>query len=423
MKKIFYPILLLFVFATSATAQDENLRYYDYIYLDNIKSVKFHVRGLFTSMPIISLGSFSQLELTFDDLEGDQKDYTYSIVHCNADWTPSQLFMNDYIDGFDDIDIRDFDFSFNTKSIYTNYWLRFPNEDIRLTKSGNFLLKVYEDEEEKQLAITRRFMVVDPSVTIEPDVVRPAAVSKSRTHQEIDFLITHEGFEIRNPRSELAVTVLQNGRWDTAITGLTPLFSRAEEQSFDYQDKIVFPAGKEFRYVDLRSVDFGSESIQHFEFIDGQYEAQLRTSKKRGSSGYLEIEDINGNFVIDNFDEDDPDLESEYINVLFSLYSPSEMYDQEIYVFGGLTDWQLKPEFRMVYNPANHTYVTKAKLKQGFYNFMYAALPANTENIDFEETEGDWFETNNDYTILVYYRPFGGRYDELIGASTFNSRL
>lgn len=422
MKKILYAILM-FVCPLAVLAQDEGLRYYDYVYLDNIKSVKFHVSGLFTSMPILTLDSYGQLELSFDDLDGDQKDYTYAVVHCNADWTPSVLFENDYLDGFPEDDIRDFDFSFNTKSIYTNYRVQFPNRNLRVTKSGNYLMKVYEDEGKKRLAITRRFMVVEQAVTIAPDVVRPANVSKTRTHQEIDFLITHKGYEIRNPRTELAVTVLQNGRWDNAITGLTPMFSRVEEQSFDFQDKIVFPGGKEFRFADLRSLRFATQGVARTAFENGEYSIDLRADEKRSSKGYLEIEDINGSFVIDNLDEDEPDLESEYVNVLFTLYSAGEMYDQDIFIFGGLTDWQLKPEFRMTYNPANHSYVARVKLKQGFYNYLYAALPMGSDQLDFEETEGDWFETNNDYTILAYYRPFGGRYDQLIGSVTFNSRF
>lgn len=424
MKKFLFSFLLSSL-AFGAVAQDEGLRYYDYVYLDNIKSVKFNVRGLFTSLPIITLEGRAQLVMTFDDLDGDYKDYRYAVVHCNADWTPSNLFENDYVDGFPENDIDNYDFSFKTSSIYTNYNFAFPNDDIQLTKSGNYLLKVYEDEDERRLAITRRFMVVDNRVTIVPDVVRPADVSKTKTHQEIDFFITHEGFEIRNPRTELAVTVLQNGRWDNAITGLVPLFSRPEEQSFDYQDKIVFPAGKEFRPADLRSIQFGTPDIEEAYFDENTqtYQVTLRGDKKRGPLVYREFPDVNGQFIIDNLDENNPDLMSHYVEVLFSLYSPGEMYDEDIYIFGGLTDWQLKPEFRMTYNPAVSAYVAKVKLKQGYYDYYYAALPKGSDQIDLEVTEGDWYETRNNYTILVYYRPFGGRYDQLIGSVSFNSRL
>lgn len=416
-------LLLAFFWPGLSFSQDEGLRNFDYVYLDYIKSVKFHVQGLVLSMPVLNLNSGAALELSFDDLEGDAKNYTYSVVHCNADWTPSNLIEPEYIDGFTEGDIRDFAYSFKAKTIFTNYRLNFPNNDMRITKSGNYLLKVYENEGRKRLAITRRFMVVEPIVSVIPDVVRPAQVSKGDTHQEIDFRITHKNFEIRNPRQELSVTVLQNGRWDNAITGLQPIFIRQEEQIYDYQDKVVFSAGKEFRYADLRSLRYGSESIEFIEFIDNQYEVVLRRDEKRNHVRYLEVEDINGNFVIETFDDDDFDLESDYANVLFSLYSPTELYDQDVYMFGALTDWQLKPEFKMVYNPAVSSYVGKVKLKQGYYNYLYATLPRGAQRPDFEETEGDWFETRNTYTILVYYRPFGDRFDRLIGAYSFGSRI
>jgi hypothetical protein len=415
-------LLTLVLAGLGLRAQDENLRYYDYVYLSNIKSVRFHVAGLLLSMPIMNMNTSTGLKLSFDDMDGDTKNYVYSVVHCDANWQPSNLSEAEYINGFHEADIETFDFSFKTRSIYTHYWLTLPNEDMAFTQSGNYLLKVYENEGSRRLAITRRFMVVDNKVSVIPNMVRPANVSKNETHQEIDFTITHKDFEIRNPRTELSVTILQNGRWDNAITGLQPQFSRMEEQVYDYQDKIVFPAGREFRFADLRSMRVASGRVEFIEFENEHPIATLYTDKKRINSGHLEIDDLNGNYVIQTLDDDDHDLESDYVTVWFKLYSPTEMYEQDIYVFGGLTDWQLKPEFKMVYNPAISSYVGRAYLKQGYYDYLYAALPKGASAPDFEETEGNWFETDNLYTVLVYYKPFGGRFDQLIGSYSFNSR-
>lgn len=421
-KKALPLAMALFVLVHRASAQDDYVNY-NYTYLDNIKTVQFHVEGLVLSQPIYYLNSGSPLELAFDDLNPDYREYVYRVVHCNADWTPSDLVSSEYLDGFEEEIIENYEYSFKSKTLYTHYSVFLPNEDMRFTKSGNYLLLVYDNEDERRLAFVRRFMVVEPVVNIQPEVVRPAMVSKSDTHQEIDFSVIHRGFEIRNPRTELSVTVLQNGRWDNAISDLKPLFSRAEEQVFDYQNKVIFPAGKEFRYLDLRSLRYGTENIAQIEFLNDRYEVTLYTDEKRSRSGYLEFEDINGNFVIDNFDDRDATLESEYASVLFSLASPGEMYDYDVYLFGAFTEWLLKPEFKMVYNPAVNAYVGKAYLKQGYYNYMYAAVPKTGGEIDFEPIEGNWYETRNDYTILVYYRPFGGRYDRLIGALTFSSRI
>ena len=235
------------------------------------------------------------------------------------------------------------------------------------------------------------------------------------------------------------------------------MFSRFEEQSFDYQNKIVFPAGKEFRYLDLRGVKYKDPRLVSVTESNSQYEAVVERDKKRGNEAHFERFDINGSFIIENTDErgrlfiqrsDDIDLQpnttiqrqlnlnntndflsnvhhlqSEYVDVLFSLYSPGEMYGEDLYIFGGLTDWEFKPAFKMTYNPMVSAYVAKVKLKQGYYDYIYAAVSQETKKADFEVTEGNWHETENEYTILVYYRPFGSRYDQLIGISSVSSRF
>ncbi len=458
--KYVLTLLVLFFFQPSFS-QDENLRYYDHTYIDDIKSVKLYVDGYVLGMPILFLGDPTPMVLSFDDVSGDDiKDYTYAVVHCNADWTPSSLSELEYIEGFSEDRIENFEYSFKAKSIYTHYWVILPNEDIAFTKSGNYLLKIYEDEEDKRLVITRRFVVVDKQVEIVPRMSRPAMVSKSNTHQEIDFTVIHKNFEIRSPRQELTAVVLQNGRWDNAIGDLKPLFSRFEEQSFDYQNKIVFPAGKEFRFLDLRGLRFRDPKLVSVTENNGQFSATIEREKKRGNIAHFERFDINGNFIIENTDErgrlfiqratdvdatinlggpseterqaaifgaDNPELsihslQSEYVDVLFTLYSPGEMYGEDLYIFGGLSEWQFKPEFKMAYNPIISSYVGKVTLKQGYYDYLYAAVSQKDGKADFEVTEGDWHETENEYTIFVYYRPFGSRFDQLIGVQIFNSR-
>ncbi len=444
------------------------------------------------SMPIIGVGQSTPMVLSFDDISGeDYIDYVYTVAHCDQDWQPSRLSEFEYIDGFTENDINNYEYSYKTKSIYTYYWFSIPNEDITFTKSGNYLLHIFEEEGMVPI-ITRRFIVVDSKVSVVPKMSRPAVVSKNQSHQEIDFTVVHDDFEIRNPRQELTAVVLQNGRWDNAITELKPLFSRFNEQRFDYQDKIVFPAGKEFRFLDLRGIQYPSPGITVTE-KDNVFEATIERDKKRGNTAHFERYDINGDFIIENRDErgrlyldrtlnsnaslspeverefsqrlsgattqierdriaqernvllqnqaaeeqarqfrifgvdtqvdEVHNLQSEYVDVLFTLYSPGEMYDEEIYIYGGLSDWELKPEFKMVYNQMINSYVGKVRLKQGYYDYIYAAIPKGKTVPDFEVTEGDWYETENEYTILIYYRPFGSRYDQLIGISSFSSRF
>ena len=414
--------ILLTAFGGSLNAQEEVLLR-DHVYLPNIRSVKFYLNDLVLTYPIIDLNSPGRLVLQFDDLDGDVKRYSYTLIHCNADWTPSALSPAEYLAGFQEETIDNYDYSFNTVAEFTHYWLTIPNEDFAFTLSGNYVLVVYEDEDERRPAITRRFVVAEGGVQIDARVVRPARVELSDTHQEVDFVVYHQGFEIRNPRTEVVAHVLQNGRWDNAVTDLTPLFVYRERLSFDYQDKVVFPAGKEFRYADLRSLRFPTEGVAWVEETPRGWEVGLLQDRIRAYAAYVERRDINGKFVIETHDDDDQDLEADYAHVFFSLYSPTEMEDVDVYLFGGLTDWELKPEFRMVYNPAVSAYVVKPLLKQGYYDYVYVTVPKGKQAPpDWTETEGDWYETENEYTILVYYRPFGARYDRLIGATTISSR-
>lgn len=411
-------------------AQDEGLRYENFIYKSNIQTVQFHIDGLLTSYPILDLGASTPLLLSFDDLDGDSKNYTYSVEQCNMYWEPSNLAQMEYIDGFTEERIEDYEFSFNTLQPYTHYRLAFPNNRMRFTKSGNYLLKVYDNENGKSLAITRRFVVVEPLVGIAPRMVRPNVAGKMQTHQEIDFVVNHEKLKINRPMQEIRAAVLQNGRWDNAITDLPPFLYRPNELIYDYQDKIVFPAGKEFRPLDIRSMRYRAQGIASIQQTDDNYEITLQKDLKRVNDAYFQRVDIDGNFVIENNDRSnlDPDLTCNYAEVLFPLSSPQPFYDYDVYIVGALSDWQLKPEFKMVYNNAVNAYVAKVQLKQGYYDYMYGLVPvknkAKTTPVpDFSEIEGNWYETENQYTILIYYRPFGERYDRVIGAATFNSNL
>ena len=419
-----YKVLLLFFLFLSfngVAQEDDNLKNIDYVYKDNIRSVKFHAGGLFLSQPIVELDSDAFLELSFDDLDADSKDYVYTIVHCDADWTPSNLVDMDYIDGFTEEKIINYTYSFNTLKSFTHYSLLLPNENFGWTKSGNYLLKVYEDEDEKELAITRRFMVVEPMFAINAQFVSPSNVSKLKTHHEIDFVVSHKGIKIQNPRQDVKVAILQNGRWDNAITGLQPLFIKGESLIYDFQDKVVFPAGKEYRFADLRSLRYRMTKVEEIQEYEDGYDVFLFRDKDRSNTPYLSDEDVNGNFLIENLNENDNRLEADYANVIFSLISREPFENKDLYIVGGLTDWQIKDNFKLEYIEKDQAYEADLLLKQGFYNYAYALVDRETGKVDLQSLEGNWYETENEYTILVYFRPFGSRYDRLVGWTTLDS--
>lgn len=399
----------------------------------NLRTVKCHLAGFPIANPIININS-GKIQLSFDDMEGDVVNYTYDVTICNKNWEKTKLEPLEYKDGYTRGDLDEYDFSYNTYTDYTHYRLIFPNGEMSVTRSGNYLLNVYNEDDE--LVIVRRFLVVEPLVNVFTTMNLPVNIIKQHTHQEIDFKVTYKDVAIQTPMTDISATILQNGRWDNAIQDIQPRYSRLEELDFDYQDKIVFDAGKEFRYADLRNFRNKTATVARLEALEDGFDIYLYTDENREDLAHFAYKDINGKYIIQNkravslnvkefstnstYDENH-DLVSDYAFVFFSLDAPRKFDDADVYIFGELSDWQLKDEFKMKYNEANQVYAQRVILKQGYYNYNYTVVPKKSKEISFVETEGNWYETENEYTILIYYTPFGARNDRLIAVHSFSS--
>lgn len=422
----YFLLSFFFIGAYCAEAQPqfEKLVYEDRVYADHIRSVQFYIDGFPLDDPIINIDDQNRLSLLFDDINNQVEDYFYTIIHCDMDWNPSRLNSMEYLDGFAEERIDNYEFSFKTLVPYINYALRFPNQDMAYTKTGNYLLVVYKRDRQNIPIISRRFVVYDTKLLMEGRLSRPTKVSKQRTHQEIDFTVYRDPkFIIQNPMQSLRAAVLQNGRWDNAITDLKPIFIRGNEFVFDYQDKIVFPAGKEFRFIDLRSLRYRNFNIAEIIERPNGHDVFMKTDRERGLEAYLRINDANGKFTIENQDRGDAFLSADYADVIFSYKVSDPSFDKDIYLRGSFNDWQLSPTYRMVFNDRINAYVLKVPLKQGYYNYEYVYLDpaASIPEADISISEGHWHETENNYTLLLYYRPFGARYDQVIGYLKINS--
>jgi Domain of unknown function (DUF5103) len=390
--------------------------------LGNIATVRLFLNGAETSYPILQLGGGAGLTLSFDDLDNEVRNFNYSLVHCNADWKPSNLQDQEFIEGFKEDRISNYRFSTNTDVKFVHYALNLPNENMRWTKSGNYVLKVFENNKSAEPILLRRFVVVENAMQVIPKVVVTSSVQKSSTHQEIDFTVKQGDLKATNPQVELFATVLQNGRWDNALMNVKPVFTRGDDVIFDYQDKIVFPGMKEFRYLDLRSLRYKTDRVQDLEEREDGYSVRLRTDKIRAYSAYIYTADANGNYVIANVhDVSNGELSADYAEVTFSLARNASFEDGDVYIFGGLTDWETRDDNKMKYNEKTKAYEVTMLLKQGYYNYTYAFVKKGAIELDFQEIEGNSYETENDYTILVYYRPFGSRYDRVVAAQTVNT--
>ncbi len=418
------PLLVSVVFLLTCLSMVQRvgaqaeLRYEDEVYLENIKSVKFHHEGLLTSLPIIDLNSGAQLVLSFDDIYGGDRDYSYKVIHCDKDWRPSSIDEMEYIDGFNDERIDGFAYSVGTKMDYTHYVVSLPNRNLTWRLSGNYVL-VVRDDDAGELALTRRFMVVEPKVKIAAQAVKAIKASQVNTHQEIDFVVNHKDFYISNPQREIFVTVMQNGNWHRSIQNIQPRVVTGYDLNFERTEQITFPGLKEFRGVDLRSVRSKGYGILQIDNYPDGYEAIVALDRNRNGQSDFDYNDLNGQYLVETLDDNMDDIKAEYVDVLFSLASRDEILDQKVCVVGAFNDWKCKAEYVMSYNYDNQLYNAYVLLKQGYYDYQYVLV--GREGVDFEFFEGNSFSTRNEYTILVYLRSYADRYDRLIGVSSFVS--
>jgi hypothetical protein len=375
--------------------------------------------SIYDPSPVISLNSGDRLKLSFDLFSTNSEFFNYTFVHCNRNWEASDLQQMEYISGNLMGEITSISFSTNTYQKYTHYALNFPTAGMGLTKSGNYILKVFRNFDETDLVLTRRFMVLDNQTKIEASIKSATNAEFRYTHQEIDFTVDYEGFQIPNPFLDVNVTILQNNSWNNAIYNLKPLFVNSNELSFNYEDKNLFPGTNEFRFFDIRSLrTFSSQVVK--KYTDSVQNAVLKPDETRYHLGYLRWLDYNGKRDIVNADGIDIVEDGDYAMIHFYLKSKNIAEFGDVYVYGELTDWQLKDEFKMKYWPDYEMYGVSALLKQSYYNYHYV-LKDKDGNIDYTFTEGNHQETENDYTILVYHKNVFYGYDELIGALNRNS--
>ncbi len=393
----------------------------DTIYHKDVASLRLFSENAPLGIAIIELNGGASLVLQFDDLRSGNRRFRYEIFHADKNWNQDDLNEIDYIQGFNRSQIKTFAYSTNRNIDYTHYSLRIPNADWRPKISGNYLMHVYEDlgKDQREYIFTRRFMINDKKVTIQPLLVRPTDLAKYRTHHEFDVNVNIKEFPIYNSRTEITLAVMQNGRWNTLIGDLKQNRDKVDHLVFDYIDKISFPAGKEFRYFDIRSLRFRSRFVKKITENTDETIVTLTADKVRDQFNFVTDPDADGNYTIYNNDRPDGNISSEYAWVDFTLQSP-EFTENKVYLFGAFTDWQCKEDFLMKYDLASSSYLGSAFLKQGYYNYTYAVMDRQGR-YDLSTVDGDWYETENEYQFMIYYRPFGSRYDQLISYKTLKS--
>lgn len=418
--KMRLSLFILFIIS-SALSFSQNLFLDNYVYKTNIKAVKMEVAEWEVSYPIIDLNSNNQLQLSFDDLSDEIKDYSYKIIHCNADWTQSSLAENEYLNGFFENQIRSPRSSFNTFTYFYHYKLLIPNNDVQLKLSGNYIIKVYEDYDESNLVLERRFSVSENQVQITANIKRAILAKYRSSHQQVDFKVLTKDLIISDPYNDIKVAVVQNNIWQLAKTDLLPQFVRDGELVYENIEDNSYMAYNEFRYFDMKSLKYLQEHIAKIFFEDDEYFVRLMDDDIKRFKVYLSESDINGAYIVRNREYDDFEVDADFAKVYFYLPMAEPVVEGDLYVFGELTNWQTSEANKMIYSYERKAYQLMLTLKQGYYNYEYVFVNKEQNIFDPQFIEGSHYETENNYSIYVYYRGIGDEYDRLIGFRTFNS--
>jgi hypothetical protein len=419
MKATTFLLLLLLQAAFPATAQ-RNSGFKP----PQIRSAKLYKNGDQTSFPALVLYSSDLLELHFDDLDNTTKNYYYSFQLCNADWTPSMLTPFEYIKGFQNVRINTYRNSSISGTRYVHYSATIPDRNTFPTRSGNYLLKVFLDGDTSKLAFTKRFVVVQSLAAVSAQVQQPFNARLFRTGQKLSIAVqTDNRIQIFSP-SDLKIVVLQNDNWKTSLFIDRPTITRGNYYEYSDEAQTALPAGKEFRYIDLRSMRLRSDRMTDIRNIMDTTHIYVKPDANRGGQAYIYYRDLNGHYVIESMENVNPFWQAEYGYVHFTYYPPNNrmLEGSDVYLFGELTNYGMDTSAVMTFNPERGAYEKALFLKQGFYNYNYMTLPKGGNGYpDFSQTEGDNWSTENSYVVLVYYRPFGNRADELIGYTSLNS--
>lgn len=417
-----YLLICLLIF----TGMDSEAQTPDSVYMLNIYSAKLFLRGNQLAYPTISPNGSNQLELEFDDLDADVKSYYYTYQLCNADWTPVQVSTFDYIRGFAQNQITDYHYSSVALIRYTHYHAVLPENNSRITQPGNYMLKVYLNNDTSRLAFTKRLLVVENLVSVSAQLLMPLNPQYTYTHQKLQFIVNSKALNISSPFQQIHVVVLQNNRWDNAIYMGKPSFYSGTSYTYNSDDIPVFPGGNQWRYLDLQSFRYQSDRIAKVDYQKNGDIIYVRADKDRSGQPYYFYADNNGAYFIQSADLINSDWQGDYGRVRFAFIPPDNIpfEDKDVYLLGEFTGYKINEANKMTFNALSGAYEGSALLKMGFYNYAYvtvnnqgpAAMPS------FEFTEGNHFETENNYDILVYYRPLGGRADQLVGIYSLNSK-
>lgn len=417
----FYSLLFLSLLCCTLNISAQSVDTETKIFYPDFKTLKIQVADDFLAPPIIHLNSNEQITITFDEIFDDVRYMQYRLIHCNADWQPSQLLDSEIVDGFNIANVNDYAFSSNTFIHYVNYLITIPNQDIKPLVSGNFLLQVFPENDPDDIILQARFCIDEAKVKISGETTSRTDLGYNDIYQQVNFKIDQKNYTIRDPYNDIIAVVEQNGRNDNKAIIAHPQRVLGSEIYYEHIPQLIFKAGNEFRRFETVRANYPGMNVDSTRYIDDSYNAYLKIDEPRANQSYYYDQTQYGRYMIDEYNSTDANLGADYIMTHFSLDLPYVM-NADIYIDGELSNHNFSDENKMVYNYNTNLYEKTMRLKQGSYNYQYLAIPRNGNTIgDPTLVEGNYYETINEYVIKIYQRQPGSRADRLIGSYTIYS--
>lgn len=382
----------------------------------HIKTISF-LQGGQNAIPIFALGD--SFRLVFDDLHATEDNYYYRITHCDYSWKQSQLSINEYLVGFNDQRIIDYTNSTNALQVYSHYSIAFPNQFTRLKVSGNYMLSILN--EDREVVFSRKFMLYEDLVSVPMQVKRSRNVKDVELKHNLDFAIRSKIINFQSPLTNVKVMLLQNGKFNNAIYNIKPMYTIGNDLVYKYDIQTQFWAGNEYLFFENKIIQAANNGISRVDSGGGLYNNYLYKNLARRNNIYTYFPDINGNFVIKNANSTKDETEADYAWIYFSLDAPSYFGKKDIYITGMFNNNVLSEENRMEYNPKKAIYEKALMIKQGFTNFNYTLSDAKGIIDEENAVDGNFYQTENNYFALVYYRENNQRYDRIIGKGIASS--
>ena len=404
-------VLCLFLAVNSVFAA----RFCTQIYDENIKTLQVLPNGELLMLPVVELEA-GEIVISFDELGYEASNFYYKIVHCDAYWNESNLASMEYLNGFDGGMIDTYEYSANTTVNYIHYKVAFPNNDVQLRLSGNYAVQIARDGDfDDGLVATACFSLVEPMVDIDVDVNGITRKELNGRYQAVALDVMVDGVGARDKMQDFIVVVRQNGRMDNEAYLTRPTYVNGGRLRYENSDALIFEGGNQYRSIDFSSRYTYGAGIDHIEYSGDMYHVVLEADASRANNQEAYAMDVHGGYVVNLQKNDYSDTEADYMWVHFYYPAETPYLEGRMYILGDLTQNLADERSEMIYDLSEKCYVRSLLLKQGGYNYLYALKAKNKNDLSVLQTEGSFWQSRNRYEVMVYYRPFGARYDKLIG--------